>query len=416
MIQKLLKHTFFRAVIWIYIASSILSVGQYAFHLIMARMLGPQQFGVLESTISLLYIFSIPLLTITLVIVKYVSSYKGKNDLAAVHSIFLYFNKNIMLYGAVAIVILLLFSSFFVSFLHLPSQSIMVILIISFYIGLLVQLNRSVLQGLLHFSGITVTNTVETATKILFAVGFVYLGFEVNGALFAIALGGIVAYAVSFLFLKKLRTYKHGTFEKRKLFTFSLPVFLSSLSVTSLFTTDILLVRHYFPATEAGYYAAIALFGKVIYYGVSPIVQVMFPMISEAHAKAQKYTQYLLLSVCFTVLGAGIVATSYFLIPELMISLLFGHTYLSIAPYIGYFGIFMILYSLCSLLSSYFLSIHHTRQNVFLCIAAGLQIALIMQFHSTLLDVIFVSITVAFVLLVSLLLYYFYSVRSVQTT
>lgn len=55
------------------------SFTNYLYHLFMARFLGPKDYGILESLISVIYQLSIPLSTISFVIVKYVSYFKGQN-------------------------------------------------------------------------------------------------------------------------------------------------------------------------------------------------------------------------------------------------------------------------------------------------------------------------------------------------
>ena len=60
--------------------STIANVGSYLFHLLMGRLLGPVDYGVLESLISLSYFLGVPLSVFTIVIVKYISQEKKNKE------------------------------------------------------------------------------------------------------------------------------------------------------------------------------------------------------------------------------------------------------------------------------------------------------------------------------------------------
>jgi len=62
--------------------------GNYLYHLLMGRMLGPIDYGILASLISLSYLLGIPMGTLGLVIVKFVSAFKGKKDFGSIGALF----------------------------------------------------------------------------------------------------------------------------------------------------------------------------------------------------------------------------------------------------------------------------------------------------------------------------------------
>jgi len=184
-----------------------------------------------------------------------------------------------------------------------------------------------------------------------------------------------------------------------------LPVFFSILAFTSLYTTDIVLARHFLPAQEAGFYAALATLGKIIFFASSPIVMVMFPMISEKHANGKKYTNLLSLSLGLVFLVCLGVSGVYFLFPKLMINILYGSQYLSASASLWLFAIFLSLYSFSYLLTNFYLSIKKVRIVSLPMTAALLQIILISLFHQNLRQTISMSVLTTALLLFSLLLY-----------
>ena len=53
---------------------------------------------------------------------------------------------------------------------------------------------------------------------------------------------------------------------------------------------DVILVKHYFSADEAGHYAALSQLGKIIIFGTGAIASVMFPLVVERFEKHEMYS------------------------------------------------------------------------------------------------------------------------------
>lgn len=391
------------------VGSLITGFGNYLYHLLMGRMLGPVDYGVLASLISLVYLLSIPVGTLNLVIVKFVSTLKGQKRLGEVGVLFQVVNQRVLIISLLGFLVYLGFSPLLASFLHLNSVLPLVIVGIFSLIAVMTMINRAVLQGLLWFGYLSASNILEVVLKLGLAVLLVIWGYQVYGALFAFIVGGAVSYVFSLFPLKSLLAVsgEKKTFDGRQMVTFAVPVFLSTIAFTSLYTADIILVRHFLPAQQAGFYSALATLGKIIYFVSLPVILVLFPMVAERHANGRHYKPLLLASsglvglVCLTITGV------YFLFPGLMVSILFGRDYLPAAPYLGLFGIYLSLYCFSFLLVNFYLSINKSRAVLLPVAAALLQIVLIAFFHQNLGQVIWISIVVTALLLISLLIYNF---------
>lgn len=410
LISKIVKDQFFSATFWMFLGLGFMNVGNYLYHLLMGRMLGVSLYGALESIISALYILSVPTLTLNLVIVKYVSSHKGRGEHESIHGLYNYILRLLLIFGLLISIIFIIISPHIQKFLHLPSITLALLLPLGFFLNLFYFLNKSLLQGISSFFKLSVLNFIEALVKLFFAVLLVYLGFRVEGAYGAVIVSIALTSVVSVFYIKDIVKihltraveYLHGT----DLLKFSLPTFITSLGLISIFTTDVILVRHFFPGAESGYYSALSVLGKIVYFAAAPIVLVLFPMISEHHARGESYKRILVLGTSFTLLIAGLITLVFFLAPEFMVLLLFGTKYLVIAGMLGIFGIFISLLSLSSLFANFYLSIHRTTPSFMVGGAAIFQIILIFLFHKNLLEIIWVCLIITFLLLISLLLYY----------
>jgi len=383
--------------------------GNYLYHLLMGRMLGPTDYGILVSLISLSYLLSIPVGAISLVIVKFVSTFKGKKEIGAISTLFKISTKKVLPFSFLVLLIFLILTPLITSFLHLPSSLPFIIVLGVFFIGVFSTINRAVLQGLLRFDYISLSGVLEVVLKLIVAVLFVIYGFKVNGALFGFLIAGVFAYFFTFYPLRFLlkKNQRELNLNGKEMFNFALPVFFSTLAFTSLYTSDMVLVRHFFPDQQAGLYAALSTLGKIIYFLAGPVIVVMFPMISERHASGEKYKNLFLASIGLVVIICFLGTTAYFLFPSLIIRILFGSQYSSAIPYLGLFGIFLSFYSLSFLFINFYLSIKKTKVVILPIIAAASQIIFIWFFHQTLWQVVWISIIITALLLVGLLIYWF---------
>ena len=136
------------------------------------------------------------------------------------------------------------------------------------------------------------------------------------------------------------------------------------------------------------------MLGRIIFFGLSSIALVMFPLASEKHENGEDSSGILMGSLALTGVGAAVAWAAYSVFPSLLVSAFFGQAYLKAVPYLGQFALFMGLYSLVNLLVQFFLSIRETRITFPLCALAAVQVLALWFFHESLAQVIRVNIVV----------------------
>ena len=107
-------------------------VGGYVYHLLMGRMLGPADYGILASLISLVYLLGIPLGVLNLVVVKFVAGFKGKKDFDSIGSFFRIVNRKVLIFGLLLLLLILALTPLMSSFLHLDSF-LPILLVLGFF-------------------------------------------------------------------------------------------------------------------------------------------------------------------------------------------------------------------------------------------------------------------------------------------
>lgn len=413
LLKKAFSHTLFRGSAIMFVGGSAVNAGNYVFHLLMGRLLGPSGYGVLESIISSLYILSIIPMAINLAIVKFVSGAKGRGDDKGISDFYFWTKNKIIILGAGISLLLLLFLPIWQKFLQLNDFRLLLFSFLAVPFSLLLLVVRSFFTGVLDFLSYNFSTIAEVLLKIILALIFVFAGWYVFGVVFAMFLTTALTYFFSVRLLKFKKTEVKADFSQTKeLAVYALPAMLAVFSFYSLFSTDIILVKHYFSSFDAGIYASLSILGKIIFFASSSLVAVMFPLISQRHAKGEKYRHLFWLTLFIIAICSLFITLIYYFFPALMIGLLFGSKYLSGTGLLFLFAVFLSLYSLANVAINFFLSVGKTRVVLFSVAAALLQIALITFWHGSLQTVIIDSIIATFLLLLSLLLYYAYEAKN----
>lgn len=401
--REIIAHPLFSGSAMMVFGSNSVSFINYIYHFAMGRMLGPSSYGDLASLISLVGLLGMIPASLSLAIIKYISSAKTQDE---VNSLTNWLKGRIFKASLIFFLIMLVSSSFIASFLNIHRVSYLILLSIYLLISFQSLLNRSILQGLLRFKEIVLSTLAENTTKVIISVILVYLGFQVNGALFAFVITALLGWYLTNLYLGGGSNVKSKLVpEIKPMLFFAIPVLVQSISTTSIYSSDVILVKHFFSSYDAGIYASLSTLGKIIFFATGPISAVMFPLVSKRKAGGEPYKKIFLYSFVITTIFAACSLVIYWLFPELVIKLLYGSAYVQAKGLVVWFGIFISLFTLSSLIINYNLSLGKTKITILPFIAAIIQIIMIILFHQTLFSVILTSTIVSALLLISLLIY-----------
>lgn len=375
----------------------------YLYHLIIGRLLGPAEYGVLASLISISGILGIIPSVLSLVSIKYISSSRTTQE----QSILINWLKDIVFkLSIICFIFIVVTSPIIKSFLHLDKIIYIFLIALTFLFSLPTFLNRSILQGLLRFKEMITSILLENTVRLLSGILLVYLGYRVSGAMVGFVIASIICWYITNKFLSSLPKGSMKTPTNIKsIAAYTLPVIIQSFALNSLIYSDLILVKHFLPSYDTGIYAALSTLGKIIFFGAGPISAVMFPLVSQKKSRSENYKRIFIYSFFITFIFAAAMLFIYWLFPTLVINLLYGKAYIEASYLLIWFGIFMSLFILSSLLINYCLSLDRTSVVFFPVIAALSQLIFICFFHQNLFTIILISVVVTALLLFSLLLY-----------
>jgi O-antigen/teichoic acid export membrane protein len=380
------------------VSSGFVGVVNLVYNLSIAHSLGADRFGQASAVYTVLMLLS----SLTLAFQLLCSKFVAKSDSASEKvGIYRYFHRRSWIFG-IALSLLLVYASRVVSsYLNLPTRNYIIMLAaaLSFYVPLGVR--RGLMQGMYDFRRLAMNFVLEVVVKLVGALLLIAAGFGVAGVIAAMVASIVVAYFVARP-RRELReeapTILPTAFNEG---IQALVFFVGQVIINNL---DIVLVKHFFAATEAGVYAAIALVGRVVYMSSWAVISSMFPFSARARSDERDGRAVLGTAMLLVVLISSLFTLGVWLAPQSVWHILLGpgfplggrNIYSSLLVlYAATTGI----YSLSVVLMSY--EISRKLGNVSwlqLCFSGAIVVGIYMM-HQTLRDVIAVQLVAMMLLL-----------------
>jgi O-antigen/teichoic acid export membrane protein len=364
------------------------ALANYLYQIYMGRTLGPEQYGVLGSLFAIIYIVQISAGTVTTVVSHYTSTYYARKDYGRIKALVQSSFKYISFISVVALAIFILLTPAIASFLHLDSHTGLVLVGILGFISLLTGTLTGCLNGLQRFLYQNILGVLSAGIKLGLGILFVMLGYGVAGALGGMICAGVIAFIVGLFSLLKLRHAKPRKIRHMDVIKYALPVLITVVIPAFLITIDILLVKHFFSANDAGLYTAANVIAKIIWFVSGFLVGAMFPKVVYLHASKKETLHVFKSALLYTALIVAGVSLTYFLFPSFIVKLFYGSAY-NISSLIGFYGLAFGFFALNQLLIMYNLALKQYRFIYYVIGAIVAEVVLIYFLHTSLLMVVF---------------------------
>ena len=389
------------------VSMTIVNAGNYLFNLILGRWLGPADFADLSLIVTLLLMVTFVTVTLQLTAAKFAATYVADNTPELTRSLRRSMGRIAWGGGTVLALVLALGAPVWQSFFHTTSPWPFVILALGLPVYFAQGVDRGILQGETRFGRLAATYQAEMWARLGFGLLFVMLGWSVNGAVLGILISFYATWLVATTGIKNKvgEIMAIPSAQRTAIAIFAWPVIVANISQILINNSDILIVKRFFPAEEAGHYAALALIGRVVFFATWSVVTTLFPIVAQKHAKGESHRH--LLWVGLGIVGgiSTVIVIATILIPEFIVQVLFGDAYLNIAPLLWLYAIATMLYALANVVVTYRLSADN-RFGPYIATLAGLtQVIGLWMFHNSLRQIVVAQIIIMGCLLGVLLLW-----------
>ncbi|MCA9837259.1 MAG: hypothetical protein KC422_10090 [Trueperaceae bacterium] len=359
-------------------AMMIVNVLNYGYALVLGRLFGPVAYGAYASFISLFLLVSLLPLTLQQVTAKFAAS---KTSVAGFSS------RLALASGIIFGLALLLLAQPLSPIIKLPASWLMGLgVFLPLYA--LMGTGRGEAQGEQAFVVLGSNMVLEHALKIALTPLALFFAPAASGAVLAtLAAVPVTTFQLRRFFRLKLKSLM----SPQEVGKYAAPIFVNLSAQAIIINTDVLLVNALLSSEEAGIYAAVALIGRIVFYGSWAISAAIFPMVAARAAEGKPHLDLLYIAlgaVAFISLGVtGFCA----LFPKFVIGILFGQAYLAGISLIAPYALMTTLYSLANVVSNHYLALGSHKAGYWPLFAALIQVSLILGFHSTSLDIIWMQ-------------------------
>jgi O-antigen/teichoic acid export membrane protein len=407
-LPKLFRNTVVLNSIITFAGTMVVNVGAYLYHVVVGRIMGPDKYGEFAALFSLLFILSVPANVVQISLTKFFSDIKAQGSVGQSKSLLFLTLKYLSIGSVLGLLLYLPFIPLLQKGLSIndPWNFIWLFGIVasSFFITA----TSGVLNGYQKFFSSTIFQIVNIVTRLI--SGILLAPFGAAMTLLGMIVSNIVTLLISFFPLRFIlaQPKEDHYLPKKEAFLFAFPTLMTTLAITMLYNIDVVLVKAFFSSEQAGIYASLNIFGKIIFFASSAILIVLFPMIVERKKKHLEYNKIVIMGLVGISGISFLISAGYFLLSSVIPTLLFGSAYANAGQYLGIYGLFLAFITIVNFLAMMCLAINRTTVWKLLFIGVCFQVAGMYMFNTTLLSFILSNTVVSSIIAVLVLIYYFH--------
>jgi O-antigen/teichoic acid export membrane protein len=385
---------------FILLAGSGLVTGiNFAYNIAVARFLGPTAFGNASAVYTLLILISAVTLSFQIVAAKVVAQQGSARAQSAAYR---GFHRSAWVCGIFLGLFLLLVRHVISHYLNLPDPILVVLLAIgvAFYVPL--GSRRGYLQGSCAFRQLACNLVLEGFARLCGSLVAILLGRGVTGVIAANAAAVAVAYVFA---VHRLPAGISNDFRIPHAFREALQAIVFFVGQVLINNCDIVVVKHFFPPTPAGLYAAVALVGRVIFAFSWAVINTMFPIVAGTASDQRQGHGVLGTSLAMVFVIGAALTLGLRLAPAGIWTVLFGPQFTvagkhGLPELLALYAATAGVYSLSVAIIAYEMSYRIANTGWVQLAFSGILIAGIYRFHSSLQQVIWVQLGMMVLLLV----------------
>jgi O-antigen/teichoic acid export membrane protein len=387
--------------------------GNYLYNLLLGRILGPVIFSDAAILITFLLILSFVGMTFQIVSAKYAVLFENRKLKVFIRMIVKY----ALVVGIIIGALILFFNTQLQALFHTKTASMFVVFGFGIPLYFIMSINRGLYQGKNSMKKLALTYQTEMASRLLLTISAVLLLPDISPSII-VATGITISFVFGIFPFQKSIPEAIGTKEtlisekeridKKEVLTFFMLTAFYEFTQIIINNSDIILVKHYFNSHQAGLYASLALIGRVVYFVAWMFVMLLLPKVIQLKKEGKETKPILLKYVAYISLLSTVIVFVTFVFPELVVNLMFGKEYISIAFLLWKYALATSIFAIANIFAYYFLSINQYIPVVVSAIIGSAQIGLIVMYHNSLEQVVEMQIFAMIALLLIQLSFFFY--------
>ncbi|MEK7595000.1 MAG: glycosyltransferase [Patescibacteria group bacterium] len=370
----------------------------YVYNAFLSRRVEVEDFGLISLVGSLFFIASIPLSALSRTITYKTAFLLGKFNLAP-KTFWSNIRKIAFVFGIATTISWVLLIPYLMRYFNTTTPLPFLYFTPVWAIGILAAVDSGFISGNQKFNISAILIISEAIAKLAFT--FLSLYLNNNDLIYAaIPVSLVVPFAIGWLYIvrqkvdqSKIKALNEALYFPKDFFLTSLFIKFSTVSSLSL---DILIVKHILVAKDAGYYALIALVGKMIFFIGGLFSQFITPVISKEVGAKEKTSGTFFKILVSSAFFSTIFYIALGLFGSTTAPILLGNKVIPVTKYLPLYGLAMLAFSVANNITGYY---QIKKINVFptmSLIIAVIELVLLSKFSKDLQSVVNVILLTSF--------------------
>lgn len=373
--------TFLRQSLLLLLVFGLLNASNYAFHVVVSRLLGPSAYGALAALLAVILVLSVPFTVLQTALANQTAALRANGREHEVAGLAADALKTVLPFAwAAGAVVLVVGTPLLSVFLHI---GIAPALLLAPYVVASVPLSVAygVLQGELRFKALGALILVGVALRFALGVTLVVAGLGISGALLGTVLATALTVPLAVYVVRVDRVSWRGA--TRILHALRADVGTALWGLTAFWVlaeVDVALARHYLSADDAGFYSSAGLMARAPLFIAAAVGVVAFPRFVAGRTNEASLHRWLRVSVAATAGIGALCVGGLVLLRDPLISVAYGESFAPAADLLPLLATAMACLAVVSVLVYFHIAVG-SRAYVITLAGAAVEIVLIALFH-----------------------------------
>jgi O-antigen/teichoic acid export membrane protein len=367
-----------------WLLASVVAAGicNYAASVFAARLLGPVEYGTVNSLTAVAYVMGVVAGIAQTAIAGHTARLRAANVTAVGAALKLWL-RCLLAGGLLGAIPVLLSARSIAAWLNIASpMPVIMIGLLAIPTGGLAAVSGT-LQGMSRFASLGGLQFSLGTFRLLFCVAFVLLGTGATGAVASQPASAVATLALGIALLGSLLREREGMASPVGWFQTAGHVSLALVSFAILVSVDVVIAKNRFGPAEAGAYSGIATLGRTGLWLSTPVAAILLPKVTERYARGEPTTPLLRTGLWATAVPCGGLLCAFLLLATPVVRVSIGPEYAASAKLLGAYSVATVMFAIAQVWAYYFLAVQEVRYSYILLGAAALLLSLLLTVATT---------------------------------
>ena len=307
----------------IFVGAQFGNICNLSFQVVMARMLGNAEYGVLSAILGALMMFGVPLGALGAGVTHFTAIFISRDEREKIKSMMAALARDLLIPLMLLVMVALLARQELMAAFKIDSPVPIYLAIGAAVVGLLGAIPGGVLMGMQAFKWGALIGNGAAVLRLIAGFSLALLGLGAVGGLTAHALGIVVSVLLSLVICGVLLGRGRVSLERPAGIYAYIGGYMAAFAAYGVLSgADLLLVKYYFSPEEAGIFSKAAMVARMVFFLPGPVCSAMFPKVTSAGESSGATRRTLYKAMVVTGLIAASMGLVFMVFPGVILKVL----------------------------------------------------------------------------------------------